>query len=184
MIDTLISSKTRIKLLLKFFLNARNAAYLRGLESEFNDSSNAIRVELNRLEEAGFIEAAQEGNKKMYRANTRHSLFQEIHNILRKHIGIDHIIENVIKRQGQVKAVFLTGTFAKGIDSPVIDLIIVGDIDKIYLLNLIEKAEKMVDRKIRYVLYCVQEWTPALLEAHLPEAFQISENEDSISTTA
>jgi len=158
MIGTLISSKTRIKILLKFFLNVQNASYLRGLESEFQDSSNAIRVELNRLEDAGFIQSEQEGNKKMYRANTGHPLFQEIHNILRKHIGLDHIIENVIKRLGDVEAVYLAGSFAKGLDSPIIDLIIVGDVDKVYLLNLIDKAEKMVERKIRYLLYKPEEW--------------------------
>ena len=158
MIETLISSKTRIKILLKFFLNSRNSSYLRGLESEFQDSTNAIRLELNRLEQAGFIESDVEGNKKMYRANTKHPLFDEIHNILRKHIGLDHIIENVIKRLGEVHSVYLAGSFARGIDGPIIDLIIVGHVDKIYLIQLIEKAEKMVDRKIRYVLYAPEEW--------------------------
>lgn len=183
MIDTLISSKTRIKLLLKFFLNSRNASYLRGLESEFNDSSNAIRVELNRLEDAGFIQSDMKGNKKMYRANTRHPLFEEIHNIIRKHIGIDHIITNVIERLGTVHAVFLTGSFAKGIDSPVIDLIIIGEVDKIYLLQLIEKAETMVERKIRYLLYTREEWTDDILKAYDPQPFQIyAEPETTLET--
>ena len=51
MIEVLISSKTRIKLLLKFFLNSNSKAYLRGLEQEFAESTNAIRVELNKFEE-------------------------------------------------------------------------------------------------------------------------------------
>ena len=55
MIETLISSKTRIKLLLKFFLNSNTTSYLRSLESEFGESTNAIRVELNRLENAGML---------------------------------------------------------------------------------------------------------------------------------
>lgn len=173
MIGTLISSKTRIKILLKFFLNVQNASYLRGLESEFQDSSNAIRVELNRLEEAGFIQSELEGNKKMYRANTRHPLFQEIHNILRKHIGLDHIIENVIKRLGDVEAVYLAGSFAKGLDSPIIDLIIVGNVDKMYLLNLIEKAEAMVERKIRYLLYKPEEWNLDYRGEHAPRPLLI-----------
>ena len=54
MIETLISSKTRIKLLLKFFLNSNTTAYLRGLEEEFGESTNSIRLELNRFEKAGF----------------------------------------------------------------------------------------------------------------------------------
>ena len=49
MLDTLITSKTRIKLLMKFFMNPRTRAYLRELASEFGESTNSIRVELNRL---------------------------------------------------------------------------------------------------------------------------------------
>lgn len=64
MIETLISSQTRIKLLLKFFLNSNTKAYLRSLESEFSESSNAIRLELNRLEQSGMLSSFMEGNKK------------------------------------------------------------------------------------------------------------------------
>ena len=78
MIDTLISSKTRIKLLLKFFLNSNNKAYLRNLEEEFGESTNAIRIELNRFEQAGMLTSLSEGNKKVFSANTRHPLFNSV----------------------------------------------------------------------------------------------------------
>ena len=147
MIEALISSKTRIKLLLKFFLNSNTKAYLRGLESEFGESSNAIRLEINRFEQAGMLKAELVGNKKMFQANTAHPLFNEIHNILLKHVGIDHIIEEVFNRLGDVNRVYLIGDFSKGSDSNLIDLILIGNIDKSYLINLIEKAEKLVSRK-------------------------------------
>lgn len=57
MLDTLIQSKTRLKLLLRFFLNPDSSAYLRGLAQEFDESTNAVRVELNRFEEAGLIQS-------------------------------------------------------------------------------------------------------------------------------
>ena len=157
MIDALISSKTRIKLLLKFFLNSNATAYLRNLESEFGESSNGIRVELNRLENAGLLLSDSEGNKKIFRANTSHPLFQEIHNIVLKHLGLDQVIENVIQRLGDVQRVYLVGDFSKGMDSPVIDLVFVGDYDTSYLTTLVEKAEKIVGRKIRYLLYSIEE---------------------------
>jgi predicted transcriptional regulator len=153
MIEALISSKTRIKLLLKFFLNSNTKAYLRGLESEFGESSNAIRLEINRFEQAGMLKAEMVGNKKIFQANIEHPLFGEIHNILLKHVGIDHVIEQVVNRLGKVDRVFLIGDFSKGSDSNMIDLIFIGDIDTSYLINLIEKAEKLVLRKIRYVIY-------------------------------
>ncbi len=157
MIEALISSKTRIKLLLKFFLNSNTSSYLRGLESEFGESSNSIRLELNRFEKAGMLKSFSQGNKKLFRANTDHPLFSEIHNIVLKHIGFDRIIEDVVNRLGKLVEVFVVGDFAKGKDAPIIDLIFIGEVDKTYLLMLIEKVEKIIYRKIRYVIYSESE---------------------------
>ena len=158
MIEALISSKTRIKLLLKFFLNSNTTSYLRGLESEFGESTNAIRLELNNLEQAGMLVSELIGNKKIFRANTQHPLFREVHSILMKYLGLDQIIENVVKRLGEVEKVFLTGDFARGLDSAIIDLIFVGNIDQHYLLQLIEKVETLVKRRIRYIIYTPSEY--------------------------
>jgi hypothetical protein len=169
MIDALISSKTRIKLLLKFFLNSNTTAYLRSLESEFGESSNGIRVELNRLEDAGLLVSSNTGNKKIFQANTTHPLFREIHNILLKHIGLDQVIETVIHRLGDVQQVFLVGDFSKGLDSHIIDLIIIGNVDKAYLAHLVEKAEKLIKRKIRYLNYDDEEASSIDWKLYAPE---------------
>lgn len=177
MIDALISSKTRIKLLLKFFLNSNSRAYLRSLESEFGESSNGIRIELNRLEDAGLLQSESEGNKKIFRANTAHPLFKEIHSILLKHIGLDRIIDNVIQRLGNVQRVYVVGDFSKGKDSQVIDLIFVGDFNKTYLSELVEKAEHIVNRKIRYLIYDSSELEKIQLEQYVPSPLLLWENE-------
>lgn len=158
MIEALISSKTRIKLLLKFFLNSSNRAYLRGLEEEFGESTNAIRLELNKLEQVGMITSDVQGNKKFFKANTKHPLYFDLNSIIRKYIGIDTIIENVISQLGQVEKVYLVGEFAKGLDNNVIDLELVGIVNTNYLTDLIAKAEPMVKRKIRYVIYSPEEF--------------------------
>ncbi len=169
MIETLISSKTRIKLLLKFFLNSETKSYLRSLEAEFGESSNAIRLELNRLEKAGMLSSQMEGNKKMFQANIQHPLFSEIRNIVIKHLGLDRIIESVIERLGEVRQVFLAGRFSKGLDSDIIDLIFIGQIDRNFLIQLIEKAEKLVHRKIRYLIYKEEEWNEETLSQFSPK---------------
>lgn len=157
MIETLISSKTRIKLLLKFFLNSNMTAYLRSLESEFGESTNAIRVELNRLEQAGMLVSRFDGNKKIFQANIQHPLFRDVQSILMKSVGLDRVIENVVNRLGEVQRVYLVGEFSKGNDSQIIDLIFIGNIDRNYLLQLIEKVEALINRKIRYLIYSEEE---------------------------
>lgn len=159
MIESLITSKTRVKLLLKFFLNSDSTSYLRNLETEFKESSNSIRIELNRFEEAGLLKTKISGNKKIYRANTAHPLYSDINNIIRKYTGLDQIIERIIKKIGYVDKVYVTGEIAQGIDAQIIDLIFTGrNINKVYLMKLIEKAEKLIGRKIRFVIYKEKEF--------------------------
>jgi DNA-binding transcriptional ArsR family regulator len=151
MINTLITSQTRIKLLKKFFLNGSTKAYLRGLETEFGESSNAIRVELNRFEKAGLLNSLREGNKKVFQANAKHPLYRDIHNIILKETGIDRVIEKVIHRMGHLISVYLIGDFARGTDSPLIELILVGkEIDREYLARKVVQAEELVGRKVSY----------------------------------
>ena len=154
MLDTLIQSKTRLKLLLRFFLNPDSSAYLRGLAQEFDESTNAVRVELNRFEDAGFIQSHKEGNKKMYQVNTNFPMFNELQKIAFKHFGIDQIIEQVIEKLGDVEAVYLTGDLASGLDANVVDVTLIGrDIDNSYLARLVQKAEELIGRKIRTLTY-------------------------------
>src|ERR1700761_2017521 len=109
MLEVLISSKTRVKLLLRLFLNPSSTAYLRGMAEEFNESTNAIRIELNRFEDAGMLVSKNQGNKKVYQANQNHPLFKDINNIVLKYLGIDRIVETVVQKAGNLEKVYLTG---------------------------------------------------------------------------
>lgn len=153
MLEALITSKTRIKLLTKFFLNPDSQSYLRGLAEEFGESSNAIRVELNRFEEAGLLQTESVGNKKMFRANKSHPLFKDLHRMVKKTMGIDKIVENVIQQLGKVDQAYLIGDFARGKNSPTVDVLLIGDhLNMTYLVELIGKAEKLIAKKIRYLI--------------------------------
>jgi hypothetical protein len=159
MLETLITSKTRLKLLLKFFLNSNSRAHLRNLETEFGESTNAIRLELNKFEEAGLLKSEVVGNKKVFRANTSHPLFSDIHNILLKNIGFDQIIDRVVTRLGNVEKAYVAGDFARGIDTQIIDLVFVGmEINQEYLAKLSSKTEELINRKIRYVIFHPEEF--------------------------
>ena len=163
MLDSLITSKTRIKLLLKFFLNSSMKAYLRGLSDEFGESTNAIRLELNHLEEAGLLNSQTEGNKKVYQANPRHPLFNDIHNLVLKHSGITQVIEEVVQRAGNIEKVWLKGGFAQGKDSPVIELVVIGnDIDTVYFTSLIKKVKELIKRDVNYSLVSSSEEASAV----------------------
>jgi hypothetical protein len=149
MIRTLITSQTRIKLLRKFFLNSSITSHLRGLEAEFGDSSNAIRVELNRFEEAGLLLSFTEGNKKLYLANREHPLFIEIHNMIVKETGLYSIVGVLSSSLSGLASIYLTGDLATGKNSDVIDLVVVGDsIDDQDLRKEVVNAQDITGKKI------------------------------------
>lgn len=136
-------------MLLKFFTNSTATAYLRGLADEFDESTNSIRHELNNLSKAGYIISNENGRTIEYRANISHPLYNEIKGLVHKYLGIDQILENIIQKLGDLKVAYLIGDYAKGIDTGTIELLLVGDINEDYLLNLVNKAKALIHRDIK-----------------------------------
>ena len=151
MLESLITSKTRLRLLVKFFLNIANKGYLNSLANEFGESTNSVRKELNNLSSAGYLEKHNHNNKVIYRANSSHPLFKIIQKIVHKHLGIEEILETVLKRIGEVKKIMILGDYAEGIDSGHIEILIVGEnINKDYLDEIYPKIELKIKRKVSF----------------------------------
>src|SRR5690606_5240863 len=151
MLDSLITSKTRIKLLVKFFISSANSGHLRGLATEFNDSTNAIRKELNHLSEAGYLQKEGVSNKIAYRANTQHPMFGLMQQVYHKYLGLDLIVTQLLERMCNVMRIQLIGDYAKGIDSGVIEINITGpEINTEYIESIIPKIEEVIGRKVTF----------------------------------
>ena len=170
-LDKLFTGKIRVQLLTKLLLNPTNTVYLRGLERDLGVSSNTVRLELNKLSELQLIQEHTDilniknsTKTKNYTVNTKHPMFKSLRGLIMQYVGLDQIIENVLEKLGNIDEVYLTGELAQGINSPFVDLVVVGDIDKNYLYQLIEKAEHLIDKKIRVGLYQPEEFTEKKLK--------------------
>jgi len=149
----LITSKTRLRLLIKFFVSQANRGYLNGLATEMGESTNAIRKELNHLHNAGYLQKEKSNNKIQYKANTKHPMFSVLQKVILKHLGLEDAVEIVLDRMGAVEQIILIGDYAKGIDSGKIEIIIVGqDLNTSYVRNLEEKIENLISRKVTFFL--------------------------------
>lgn len=153
MLDTLITSKTRIRILVKFFINVANKGYLRGLAEELNESTNSIRKELNNLLDAGYLVKETVQNRIVYKANTKHPLFTILQKIVHQHVGLDSLVEMILQRMGEIQKVIVIGDYANGKDSGIIEVVLVGqDMNSGYIENLEIKIEKEIKRKIKFYL--------------------------------
>ncbi len=168
MLDTLITSKMRVKLLMRFFLNPGTSSYLRQLASEFGESTNNVRVELNRLYEANIIISNTVGRTVQYSANKQHPLFHELKILVQKYVGIDKLVDRLVKKLGDVQTAYLIGDYARGVDSGLIDIILIGEINKVELDRIAERRGKDISRTIRTMVISEQEclslWAPLKMD--------------------
>ena len=117
--------------------------------SEFDESTNSIRHELNNLSKAGYLTSQEDGRTILYRANTSHPLYNEVKNLVHKYLGIDKIIEQILSRLGDLEAAYIVGDYAIGKDSGTIELVLVGNVNEAYLQRLAEKAKGLLHRNIK-----------------------------------
>ena len=145
----LITSKMRIRILMRLFLNPNQQAYLRELSDEFGASTSQVSDELQHLSDAGLLNSEKNGRQINYQANCSHPLFPELQSMVKKSLGMDHILESILERLGNLKQAYLIDDYAQGKDTGLIDLLLVGDIDRESLEDLVKKTEKYIGRKIR-----------------------------------
>ncbi len=153
MLGELIASKTRLRLLIKFFISQANRGYLNGLANEMGESTNSIRKELNHLHGAGYLDKVKVDNKIEYKANTNHPLFEVLRKVVLKHLGLEDVVENVLDRMGDVDKIILIGDYARGIDSGVIEVFLIGQgLNMEYISQLENKIENLINRKVCFYL--------------------------------
>jgi predicted transcriptional regulator len=153
----LISSKTRIKLLVRFFFNPAIRSYLRELAKELNVSTNAVREELNQLTKTNLLKSEKNGRSVYYKANQDHPLFPELKSMVSKVLGFDQVIDGIVTRLGDLEQAYLIGDYAEGKDTGIIDLLLVGQINKDHLEDLTRKTERYIKRKIRSLVLTAEE---------------------------
>ena len=160
----LISSKTRVKLLVRLFFNPMTRAYLRELAKEFDVSTNAVREELNQLKKTRLLKSEKRGRQVLYKANQEHPLFPELKSMVSKVIGIDQVIDGIVGRLGDLELAYLIDDYAEGKDTGIVDLLLVGNIDRHQLDDLSRKTERYINRKVRSLVLSRKEY-----EEFLPE---------------
>jgi DNA-binding transcriptional ArsR family regulator len=156
--DALISSRTRVRILMRLFLDAGHQAHLRQLAREFSVSPSQIRDELRQLSAAGLLRSRQKGRQLLYSADPSHPMFPELRSMVHKALGMDRILESIVERLGNLERAFLVDDYAQGRDTGLIDLVLIGEIDRTNLADLVRKTERYIERKIRTLVLSADEF--------------------------
>ncbi len=160
LLDDLITSKTRIKLLLLFLSNPTEMYHVREIVRRVNEEINAVRRELILLEKKGILAKEPRANRVYYFLDKQYPFYFDLLAINVKSIGLGQsIIKNRVKL-GKIKFAMLSGKYARGIkDNPeVVDLLVVGTIVVPELNALIREEESRIGREINYTVMTEEEF--------------------------
>lgn len=159
MLQDLIISKCRVKLLQIFFHQPNELFYIRQLVRQTGEEINAVRRELIRLEKLGIIQKESRGNRVYYWLNKNYPLFGDLLSLISKSVGLGGEIIRNKGKIGKVKVAMLSGRFARGLPTKegAVDLLVVGEINLPQLAKIIREQESKIGREINYTVMTKQE---------------------------
>jgi len=165
-LERLIPSKTRVKLLTLFLLNPEREIYLREAQRMTGENLNAVRRELTNLEEIGLLTSTRRGNARYYVVNRDFPIYNELTAIILKTEGVAKVVREHLAGVGGVDTVFIFGSFASGKAGAAsdIDLFVVGHVDEDLLMAAVREAEATLGREINYVLFPREEMDQRIAE--------------------
>lgn len=151
MLHKLFISKVRVKMLEQFLFNEGQEFHVRGLVRIMDEEINAVRRELQNLEEAGILISQKKGNKLFYRIDNSFNMLEELRSMLYKDRSDFVMINDAIKKIVGIKIAlltqnYITNSYENDID---IDLLLVGDFNVNEVTAVLKKLEKELDRVLR-----------------------------------
>lgn len=160
MLDNIITSEARLKVLRYFFSNGYDfLPYVREIVRGTGLEINAVRRELQRLSSSKLLIEEKRGNRLHYKLNTSHSLYYDLASIIAREVGLGRLIYKKKKKIGNIKFCLLSLNYFlhREVKTP-IDLIIVGDVYLNYLKELITEYQEKKGTEVNYMVLSEQEY--------------------------
>ena len=154
MLETILGSKLRVKVLGWLFTHPDERYFVRQLTSLLREDSTNVSRELMRLEKTSVLILTTEGKQKYYQANRQSPVFNELHGLIVKTMGVADVLREVLAPlASQVAVAFVYGSVASGeaTSASDIDLLVVGDIDEMVLHRALSQAENRLARPVNYI---------------------------------
>jgi predicted nucleotidyltransferase len=169
MLEALFGSKLRAKVLGWLFSHPDERYFVRQLTALLKEDSTNVSRELARLAKTGILVSTTEGRQKYYQANRQSPIFNELHGLMLKTVGVADIIKKALEpRIAEIKLAFIFGSVARRAEDRFsdIDLLVVGDITFGEVVDLVSTAEEALNRELNPVVYTLAEFNKRLSEDH------------------
>jgi len=160
MLQHIIPSKTRRKILELFFHHPEENNYLRKVVRDTNEEVNAVKRELDILSEAKVLTKERRLNKIFYALNKNFRLYEEFLRIFTKTTPLVTAIYQNLGKLGKVKFICLSTKFSKKvpIKEDEVYLLLVGTIVVPEITSIVKEEEKQFGREINYTVMTEDEF--------------------------
>lgn len=161
-LSSALFSNVQQRVLGLIFGHPERSFYTSEIVRSVNSGRGAVERELARLEQTGLVSTEHIGNQKHYRANRNSPIFEELHGIVLKTVGlIEPVRQALMPDSGKIKAAFVYGSVAKGTDTARsdVDLMVISDeLTYAELFSTLQKAESVLQRPVNPNLLSSDEW--------------------------
>lgn len=150
MLEDLIISRVRVKLLQLFLSEPGQIIHVRELVRRSKEEINAVRRELAHMEKAGMLSKEHRANRLYYNFKKDYPLYYDLLELITKTTGLGGAILRNKNKLGRVKFAMLSGKFARNIPGAIekVDLLIVGNVVIPEVAALVREEEVRRGREI------------------------------------
>lgn len=152
MLETIIPSKTRRKILELFFHNLGREYYLRDIVRIIHEEVNGVKRELDILEKGKILNKEPRLNKVFYSLNKNYIFYDEFIKLFSKTLPLSQNLLRLGSKLGKLKFIVLSEKFIRNI--PVkqdeIYLLFVGTVVIAEIEDIIAKEKEATGRDVNY----------------------------------
>jgi predicted nucleotidyltransferase len=155
MLQQLLTSSARAKVLTLLLMNPASRFYQRQIQSLTGLPPRAVQREMERLESLGLVVREVEGNRVYYTVNCGFALYPELKGLVLKTTGLGDALREQVSVKDDIQLAFIYGSYAADQETAGsdIDLLVVGAVGAVELHSLVRGAQHIVCREINYSVY-------------------------------
>ena len=160
MLETILGSKLRAKVLGWLFTHPDERYFVRQLTSLVKEDSTNVSRELARLEKTGILVSTKEGKQKYYQANRKSPIYNELHGLIVKTTGVADVLRSALAPLAdRIMVAFIFGSIASGNEDRAsdIDLMVITENSKL-IRNIIIKYGTNINKKISPIVITANEF--------------------------
>lgn len=161
MLEDIIISRVRVKILTLFLTHPGTIFHVRDIVRKVNEEINAVRRELAHMEKAGMVTKEQRANRLFYAMRRDYPLYFELLELVGKSSGLGWDIIKHKAKLGKVKFAMLSGRYLRGLvrkSTNDVDFLVVGTVVLPELAQLVKAEEVRRGRELNYTVMSEEEF--------------------------